>query len=403
MKRNVKISRATKVFLISFLSTLAILSLLLVIVSKQLLHKPKENSNFWSNLFTSNITKEDMLPMNVLLLGSDRKSGGRSDTIMLINIQNDFKFRIISIPRDTRVKIEGVKGYNKINAAYAYGKGELAVKTVGELLGIKIDKYVSVNYEVVEKLVDLVGGVDINVPFDLNYKDTTPGFELYINIPKGHQHLNGKKAVEFLRWRHNSNGKEYGPGGDLGRIELQKLLINALIDKLLQPQNIIKVPSIINTVIDYTNHNFSNQEIMWFLSQINKIDRNNISMVTLPGLPKWIDGVSYFLNDEKMTKLLVDDLNNKEVSKQDVKILIRYNDKEKALAIKDLLIKSFNDIMLEKSFHSYKSDKIIINRVNNNYYSLINNCLLNQASNYEISIVPNYNIKYDLIFEIKKD
>lgn len=235
------------------------------------------------------------LPMNILLLGVDGKNNGRTDTIMLVHVDKDKTPIIISIPRDTRVKLDGKSGYYKINSAYVYGGIDLSIKTIEELLGINIDRYVVVNYEAVRKLVDMVGGVDVDVPFHLYYVDTTPGKELYIDIPAGQQHLNGHEAVEFLRWRHNSDGREYGPGGDLGRIEMQRRLLRALLDKFKKPEYLAKLPVIIATVSKYTKHDFVYDELLWFAKNAESFNVSNIEAVTLPGYPKWINGVSYYI------------------------------------------------------------------------------------------------------------
>ncbi|MEZ0536149.1 LCP family protein [Caldicellulosiruptoraceae bacterium PP1] len=407
MKTKIKLKKQTKIFLISFLATIAVFFLIIAILFK--IYSSGNNNSLppiISGIFdkmgtVSDQEMKDNLPLNILLLGADSREAGRSDTMMLITIRKDLSVNIISIPRDTKVQIEGKPGYNKINAAFAYGKEKLAIKTVEELLNIKIDKYISVNYEAVKKIVDLVGGVDVDVPFHLYYVDTTPNKELYIDIPAGKQHLNGEKAIQFLRWRHNSNGKEYGPGGDLGRIELQKKLINSLIDKMLLPQNIIRFPIIINTVSKYTEQNFTRGEIMWFAENAKKINRDLMVMTTLPGKPQWIDKVSYYINDTQETKKLVEDIQEPEVNK-DLLIKIYYNNKDNAEILKNKLIEhGFQNVSTERKWSKFDQDKIISKRINRNYINILKKELGEDINNFTILYQPDYNNKYDIIFEIK--
>ncbi|WP_039767648.1 MULTISPECIES: LCP family protein [unclassified Caldicellulosiruptor] len=403
MKR-IRLKKQAKIFLSSFLITVAIV-LIGILATALYIKQTKTLPPILSNIIekvtnTEPADIEDKLPMNILVLGCDEKQGGRSDTIMLVHIQKDFQPIVISIPRDTRVKVEGIKGYSKINAAYAYGKSKLAVKTVEDVLGIKIDKYVVVNYEAVEKIVDLVGGVDVEVPFHLYYVDTTPGKELYINIPAGLQHLDGKKAVEFLRWRHNSNGKEYGRGGDLGRIEMQRKLLYALIEKMLKPQNIVRLPLIVQTVSKYTDHNFTKNEIMWFIQNVGKFNTQNIMMTILPGYPKYIDRVSYYILNEEKCKALIDDLNEPEVLKDSMKIKIlsgSFDDKATQLK-NDLESKGYSNVNLGR-VSKLESSKVELKRVNRKYLELLKNDI--NLSTYQVVYSPDYNDKFDVYIKVK--
>ncbi|AZT90452.1 LytR family transcriptional regulator [Caldicellulosiruptor changbaiensis] len=403
MKR-IRLKKQAKIFLSSFLITVAIV-LIGILATALYIKQTKTLPPILSNIIekvtnTEPADIEDKLPMNILVLGCDEKQGGRSDTIMLVHIQKDFQPIVISIPRDTRVKVEGIKGYSKINAAYAYGKSKLAVKTVEDVLGIKIDKYVVVNYEAVEKIVDLVGGVDVEVPFHLYYVDTTPGKELYINIPAGLQHLDGKKAVEFLRWRHNSNGKEYGRGGDLGRIEMQRKLLYALIEKMLKPQNIVRLPLIVQTVSKYTDHNFTKNEIMWFIQNVGKFNTQNIMMTILPGYPKYIDRVSYYILNEEKCKALIDDLNEPEVLKDSMKIKIlsgSFDDKATQLK-NDLESKGYSNVNLGR-VSKLESSEVELKRVNRKYLELLKNDI--DLSTYQVVYSPDYSDKFDVYIKVK--
>lgn len=257
-----------------------------------------------------------------------------------------------------------------------------------------------VNYEAVEKIVDLVGGVDVEVPFHLYYVDTTPGKELYINIPAGLQHLDGKKAVEFLRWRHNSNGKEYGRGGDLGRIEMQRKLLYALIEKMLKPQNIVRLPLIVQTVSKYTDHNFTKNEIMWFIQNVGKFNTQNIMMTILPGYPKYIDRVSYYILNEEKCRALIDDLNEPEVLKDSMKIkILSKSFDDKATQLKnDLESKGYSNVNLGR-VSKLESSEVELKRVNRKYLELLKNDI--DLSTYQVVYSPDYSDKFDVYIKVK--
>ncbi|MDF2521431.1 MAG: LytR3 [Clostridia bacterium] len=181
---------------------------------------------------------EDII-INTLLMGVDE---GRSDTIIVVRYnKNTHQIAMISIPRDTRVDIPGY-GYEKVNAAIGKkGGAALAMKTVGNLLDIPIHHYVKVDFRGVEKIVDILGGVKIDVPPGMDYED--PAQNLYIHLKPGVQVLNGKDSLKFLRFRSGYVDQ------DLGRIKAQQKFINAFIDKLTSPSVILKAPTLINTMV----------------------------------------------------------------------------------------------------------------------------------------------------------
>ena len=197
--------------------------------------------------------KQDVIkveePINVLLLGMDigdtsdvsNKDAKRTDTIILANFDPITKeAKLISIPRDTRVKIGGKS--QKINAAYPIGGEKLVKQLVGNILGVKVDYVVKVDYEGFRGIIDAIGGIDMYIEQDMNYDD--PGQDLHIHFNKGETvHLDGKKAEEFFRWRKNNDGTGLA-NGDVDRIKNQQKFINAVIDKVLSVSTITKIDSI---------------------------------------------------------------------------------------------------------------------------------------------------------------
>ncbi|MDI3540818.1 MAG: polyisoprenyl-teichoic acid--peptidoglycan teichoic acid transferase [Thermosediminibacterales bacterium] len=245
--------------------------------------------------------------INVLVLGLDAgvigvqesRNHKRSDTMFVVSIDtNDKKVNVLSIPRDSRVNIQG-RGIDKINAAHAYGGPELAIKTVKDLLDIPIHYYVKVDYEGFKQIVDALGGVEIYVERSMHYDDYAQ--DLHIHLNKGLQLLNGEKALEFVRYRHY-------PNGDIGRIAAQQKFMSALAKKVLQPGTVLKLPRIAAILPNYVETNMDPGEIVKYADMARHIDYNNIKMDTLPGVDEYINGISYWIIDKSGMKEMVDDL-----------------------------------------------------------------------------------------------
>jgi LCP family protein required for cell wall assembly len=160
--------------------------------------------------------------VNVLVVGLDDVDGGRrADAIALACLDMDARsIRMISIPRDSRVFIPG-RNWDKINHSYVYGGITLLKETVMNLLNVGINYYAIINYDSFPRIVDLLDGIDINVEKKLVYTDYSG--KLFINIPKGQQHMKGKTVLEYVRFRHDALG-------DIGRVQRQQQVISILMD-----------------------------------------------------------------------------------------------------------------------------------------------------------------------------
>lgn len=245
--------------------------------------------------------------MTFLLMGIDASNvkeakGVRADTIMLFNLdkKND-KLSIISIPRDTRTSIYGRKYKEKVNHSFAYGGAELTTSTVSNLLGIDIDYYAVVDYDLVKNFIDLIGGIEIYVPIDMKYEDPTANPPLYIDLKEGLQTLDGDKALQYLRFR-----KGYA-NADLGRIDAQQEFLKVVINDTLSLRNIPKIPKMIqlyNSNVD-TNIPLTMAMRYGFSAIINSLD---IETYVLPGSPKMLNGVSYYIHDEEATKEMINQI-----------------------------------------------------------------------------------------------
>ncbi len=246
--------------------------------------------------------------LTFLLMGVDASNvkeakGVRSDTIMLFNLdkKND-KLSIISIPRDTRTSIEGRKFKEKVNHSFAYGGPELTTSTVSNLLGVDIDYYAVVDYDLVSKFIDLIGGVEIYVPMDMKYDDPTANPPLHIDLKEGQQILDGDEALQYLRFR-----KGYA-NADLGRIDAQQEFLKVVIDDTLKLRNIPKIPKMVQLYKSNVDTNIPVTMAMRYGFSIFGLDSLDIETYVLPGNPKMMNGVSYYIHDEEKTKELVNQI-----------------------------------------------------------------------------------------------
>ncbi|PAB60861.1 LCP family protein [Anaeromicrobium sediminis] len=246
--------------------------------------------------------------INILAVGVDAKNlknsqKARTDTMMLASIDTDTKeISVISIPRDSRVVIRGRSKKDKINHAHVYGGMELTKKAVKDLLGVPIDYYVKINYEGLGKVVDTLGGIEVDVPMNMKYYDPYADPPLRINIKKGKQVLDGDKAMQFVRFRKGYKNQ------DLGRIQAQQMFINAIIKKVKSPSIIVKFPRLIKTFSSYVDTDMPLSTMTYLAIMAKDFDLGSIQMTTIPGDVKTINGVSYFIPDLDGVKELVNRL-----------------------------------------------------------------------------------------------
>lgn len=228
---------------------------------------------------------------------------GLSDSMLLLRFDpKEEQVSVLSIPRDTRVYIEGY-GVRKINHANEYGGPALTASIASELLGgINIDRYVRVNVQGVEKLIEALGGVTVNVPKDMKYNDFSQ--HLYIDLKKGIQHLDGDKAMQFLRYRYDGYG-------DISRVQRQQMLMRAAVEQTLKPATVVKIPKILSVIQSHLDTNLTVRELMALGNFASKTDHSNIKMMMLPGdFNSGEESVSYWLpNHERINKLMTKHFN----------------------------------------------------------------------------------------------
>ena len=222
-----------------------------------------------------------------LLVGRDTGGGGNTDTIMVVSydVKNQ-ALNAMSIPRDTIVnKSWDIK---KINSVYNYAGGgdkgmDALLSTVADTIGFAPDFHIVVEWEAVGRLAKAIGGVDFEVPVDMNYDDPTQ--DLHIHISKGFQHLDGEQVMQVLRFRKNNNG---APGiyaqGDIGRIQVQQDLLMAIADKLLQPSVVAHIPELVDIFMENVETDLTIPNLLWLAKSAIQggLRTDSVSFVTLP-------------------------------------------------------------------------------------------------------------------------
>ncbi|MEV2215913.1 LCP family protein [Streptomyces sp. NPDC050997] len=254
-----------------------------------------------SVLGTDRPTKVDNGSENILVLGSDTRSGSnkklgggtddgsaRSDTAMVVHVyEGHKKASVVSIPRDTVIKrpeCTDTKGVEHdaasgvmFNSAYSTGGAACAVKTVESLSGIRMDHYLEVDFSGFQKLVDELGGVEVTTSKAINDPDS------HLDLKAGTHQLDGEQALGLVRTRHG-----VGDGSDLGRIQLQQAFIKALINQVKHvdlfgnPKNLYNLADTATNTVTTDSDLGSVKSLMSFASGLKGISSSNMNMVTMP-------------------------------------------------------------------------------------------------------------------------
>jgi len=254
------------------------------------------NALDWGGLLTGRKPEEVLMeglgrklerPYQILVMGVDRvldapmgspaSFNGRSDSMLLIRLDpSDRAVNILSIPRDTQVPIPNY-GVTKINAANVYGGATLAQEVVSDKLnGVQIDRYVRLDTSGLSALVDVLGGVEVNVPKRMKYVDKTQ--KLNIDLYAGKQILNGEQAEGFARFRHDEEG-------DIGRIQRQQIILKAIKSKISNPAVVFRFPEIIGVMQKHIDSNLSFDEMVAIATFSVSLKPEQIESNSLKGRP----------------------------------------------------------------------------------------------------------------------
>jgi len=237
--------------------------------------------------------------VNILVLGIDQREGmtdpARTDTLLLFTLDREARTAgMLSINRDLWVKIPGGQREGKINTAHFLGEVEqipgggptLAMQTVQAALDIPVPYYIRLNFSAFEQLIDLIGGIDLNVEEtidDPDYPDAGFGYEPF-HIDAGWQHLDGRTALKYARTRAT-------PGSDLDRVKRQQQVILAVRDKLLKekrlPQLLTQIGSLLSMYSGSIQTNLTPGQLRELIEFAAGIDRDKIYAVTLD--EQWIE------------------------------------------------------------------------------------------------------------------
>ena len=251
--------------------------------------------------------------INFLVVGLESQ---RTDTIMVASYDTESKVaNLISIPRDTYYPRDNERADSKkINAVYAAEGIEGLTETIQEILGIPIEKHVIFDYEGVVSCIDIMGGVEVDVPFHMQYRDPYDDPPLYIDIPEGTQLLDGSQSLKFLRFR-----KGYA-NQDLGRIEAQQQFIKSAAKKVLST----KLPVVIKEAYSSVQTNFSLNELLSLAGTVVGFSTDNINLQVIPGEETPLEGLSFYIpNGDEMKKMvntmygITNEEENKEENKEE--------------------------------------------------------------------------------------
>lgn len=335
MTKKKKIKREKKKKSKILKKILLFLLIALIILIGWIAYRTQKNGGGMQGLLSTLVghneeTLKNLQPIQVLLMGVSTDNGGKlTDTIIVATYDpKNQSASLLSIPRDTFVGKNPQTGtaMDKINTLYLKSPEKTLTK-VNEITGLDIKYYMVIDNEALIKLVDVIGGVEFNVPIDMVYDDDSQ--DLHINLKAGMQKLDGNKAEQLLRYRHGNLDKktgrylgtypaEYG-GNDYGRMRTQREFMIETAKQTIQAKNILKVKEIIDIAYEYIETNLSISTIKDYVPYAVNINIDAIQSAVLPGgsygpttkpsYPLW-----FFIPDKKETAKLINELysNNSE-------------------------------------------------------------------------------------------
>lgn len=335
MTKKKKIKREKKKKSKILKKILLFLLIALIILIGWIAYRTQKNGGGMQGLLSTLVghneeTLKNLQPIQVLLMGVSTDNGGKlTDTIIVATYDpKNQSASLLSIPRDTFVGKNPQTGtaMDKINTLYLKSPEKTLTK-VNEITGLDIKYYMVIDNEALIKLVDVICGVEFNVPIDMVYDDDSQ--DLHINLKAGMQKLDGNKAEQLLRYRHGNLDKktgrylgtypaEYG-GNDYGRMRTQREFMIETVKQTIQAKNILKVKEIIDIAYEYIETNLSISTIKDYVPYAVNINIDAIQSAVLPGgsygpttkpsYPLW-----FFIPDKKETAKLINELysNNSE-------------------------------------------------------------------------------------------
>lgn len=317
-KNNIDTKKTKK----TWKKVLLIMLLIILIAGSVFAYKVYKNGGGMTGMLATMIghdenTKKNLGEFKCLILGisTDQDGVDLTDTIMVASYNpNTQKATLLSIPRDTYTGKNSSKAtaYEKINALYTRKhRPDETLEAVNEITGLDIKYYVVVKTEALIKLVDVIGGITFDVPIDMDYDDTSQN--LHIHLKAGEQKLDGDKAEQLVRFRHNNNGtsypEEYGDN-DTGRMRTQREFIMQVIKQTAKPENIFKIGEILDVAKEYVITNIDFDVAKDYVPYAVEFNTDDLLTASLPGTNtnKNTSGTWIFLHDKKATKTLIQEL-----------------------------------------------------------------------------------------------
>ena len=301
---------------------LLVILVILLIAGGVFAYKVHKNGGGMSGMLATMVghdenTKKNLGEFRCLILGisTDQEDVDLTDTIIVASYNpNTQKATLLSIPRDTYTGKNPSKAtaYEKINAMYSRKhKPDETLKAVNDITGLNIEYYVVVKTEALIKLVDVIGGVTFNVPIDMDYDDSSQN--LAIHLKAGEQKLDGDKAEQLVRFRHNNNGtsypEDYGDN-DIGRMRTQREFILQVVKQTAKPENIFKIGQILDVAKEYVITNIDFDVAKDYVPYAVEFNTDDLLTEVLPGTPsnKNASGTWVYIHDAKKTKALIQEL-----------------------------------------------------------------------------------------------
>jgi LCP family protein required for cell wall assembly len=228
--------------------------------------------------------------LNILVMGIDDNwtdqnivytKNARTDTLFLLTLDlKNKKAAMLSIPRDSYVPIAGTNYSDKINSAYATGGPMRSETTVAHLTGVYPDYYIVLNINATKRLVDALGGVDVNVEHQMDYDDNWG--HLHVHLKPGLQHLDGDEAMSFVRYRHGNHGLS-SEDGDPRRIYRQHVLLRSMIEQAKTFNAAIRVNSLVDTAMSCVDTDLSRTQIADLAALFRGMQQSDVVTASLDG------------------------------------------------------------------------------------------------------------------------
>ena len=262
---------------------------------------------------------QNLEPFTVLLLGvSEDISSKLSDTIIVASYNpKTQKATLLSIPRDTFIGTNKNKAnsYDKINALYQKNP-EKTLNAVNKITGLNIKYYAVISNNALVEVVDTIGGVEFDVPMDMNYDDSSQ--KLSIHLKKGMQKLNGEQAEGLVRFRHNNNNTSYPSSygdNDLGRMRTQREFLKEVAKQTIKLKNITKIGSFVDILKENVTTNITNWSLIKdYIPYAIDFNTENLEMANIPGTTGSLgpNNLSFFIYDKSATEKMIKELFEKQ-------------------------------------------------------------------------------------------